>query len=227
MPDALSAMRPARLPQAAVPRTYRWIAPCYDALARLVAARARQCGLTWFGAHDGEQLLEVAVGTGLSFQQLLRANPTGWTEGIDLAPAMLRQTRRRAARAGTDRYCLRRGTAYALAYPEATFDGVLNSYMFGLLPVEAFAPVLQEFKRVLRPGGRLVLISMTRPERWYQNAWEALYRLHPALLGGCRGVQTAPFLRAAGFVDVQRRFISQWAFPSEVVYGRKPAAASP
>jgi len=227
MPDALSAMRPARLPQAAVPRTYRWIAPLYDALARLVAARARQCGLTWFGAHDGEQLLEVAVGTGLSFQQLLRANPTGWTEGIDLAPAMLRQTRRRAARAGTDRYCFRRGTAYALAYPEATFDGVLNSYMFGLLPVEAFAPVLQEFKRVLRPGGRLVLISMTRPERWYQNAWEALYRLHPALLGGCRGVQTAPFLRAAGFVDVQRRFISQWAFPSEVVYGRKPAAASP
>jgi ubiquinone/menaquinone biosynthesis C-methylase UbiE len=210
-----------------VPHTYRWIAPFYDVLARLVAARARQCGLTWFNAHDGELLLEVAVGTGLSFQHLLHANPNGWTEGLDLSPAMLRRTRRRAARAATDRYRLRRGTAYALAYPESSFDGVLNSYMFGLLPVADFAPVLQEFERVLRPGGRLVLISMTRPERWYQHSWEALYRLHPALLGGCRGVQTAPSLRAAGFVDVRRRFVSQWAFPSEVVYGRKPAAASP
>jgi hypothetical protein len=51
-----------------------------------------------------------------------------------------------------------------------------------------------------------------------------LYRLHPALLGGCRGVQTAPFLREAGFVNVHRQFVSQWTFPSEVVYGEKPAA---
>jgi hypothetical protein len=61
---------------------------------------------------------------------------------------------------------------------------------------------------------------------WYQGGWEALYRLHPALLGGCRGVQTAPFLREAGFVNVRRRFISQWTFPSEVVYGEKPTAAN-
>jgi hypothetical protein len=66
---------------------------------------------------------------------------------------------------------------------------------------------------------------MTPPERWYQRGWEGLYRLHPALLGGCRGVQTAPFLREAGFVNVRRRFVSQWTFPSEVVYGEKPENA--
>lgn len=227
MSDAPSTLQPARLPQAAVPRTYRWIAPFYDGLARLVAARARQHGLDWFAARDGERLLEVAVGTGLSFQYLLRANPNGWTEGVDLSPAMLRQARRRAARAATPRYRLRHGNAYALAYPEATFDGVLNSYMFGLLPVADVPSVLREFKRVLRPGGRLVLISMPPPERWYHHSWAALYRLYPALLGGCRGVRTAPFLRTTGFVDVRRRFVSQWAFPSEVVYGRKPAVPSP
>lgn len=215
-------MRPARLPKSAVPRTYRRIAPTHDTLAVLVEARARRLGLTWFGARDGEILLEVAVGTGLSFKQLLRANPHGWTEGIDLTPAMLRKAHRRAERAATDCYRLRQGDAYALDAADDTFDGVLNSYMFDLLPVDDFMPVLREFKRVLKPGGRLVQMNMTPPERWYQHGWELLYRLHPALLGGCRGVRTASFLREAGFVNVRRQFVSQWTFPSEVVYGENP-----
>jgi ubiquinone/menaquinone biosynthesis C-methylase UbiE len=217
-------MRPARLPKSAIPRTYRRIAPTHDWLAVLVEARARRLGLAWFGAQDSETLLEVAVGTGLSFQQLLRANPHGWTEGIDLTPAMLRKAHRRAERADTDRYRLRQGDAYALDFAADTFDGVLNSYMFDLLPVGDFVRVLREFKRVLKPGGRLVQMNMTLPEHWSQRGWEMLYRLHPALLGGCRGVQTAPFLREAGFVNVHRQFVSQWTFPSEVVYGEKPAA---
>ena len=216
-------MRPARLPKSAIPHTYQRIAPTHDWLAVLVEARARRLGLTWFDAQDGETLLEVAVGTGLSFQHLLRANPSGWTEGVDLTPAMLRKARRRAERAPTDRYRLREGDAYALDAPDHAYDGVLNSYMFDLLPVDDFVPVLREFKRVLRPGGRLVQVNMASAERWYQRGWETLYRLHPALLGGCRGVRTAPFLRRAGFVNVRRRFVSQWTFPSEVVYGEKPA----
>lgn len=225
MPDDATSILPARLPKTAVPSTYRRIAPTHDWLAVLVEARARRLGLEWFGVKNGETLLEVAVGTGLSLQHLLRANPSGWTEGVDLTPAMLRRARRRAERASTDRYRLRQGDAYALDYPDATFDGVLNSYMFDLLPVDDFGPVLREFKRVLRPGGRLVQVNMAPAERWYQRGWEGLYRLHPSLLGGCRGVQTAPFLRDAGFVRVRRRFVSEWTFPSEVVYGEKPTAA--
>jgi ubiquinone/menaquinone biosynthesis C-methylase UbiE len=137
---------------------------------------------------------------------------------------MLRKAHRRAERADTDRYRLRQGDAYALDFAADTFDGVLNSYMFDLLPVGDFVRVLREFKRVLKPGGRLVQMNMTLPEHWSQRGWEMLYRLHPALLGGCRGVQTAPFLREAGFVNVHRQFVSQWTFPSEVVYGEKPAA---
>jgi ubiquinone/menaquinone biosynthesis C-methylase UbiE len=190
-----------------------------------VEARARRLGLDWFDVRDGETVLEVAVGTGLSFRHLLRTNPNGWTEGVDLTPAMLRRARRRAERAPANRYRLYLGDAYALDADDDTFDGVLNSYMFDLLPVDDFVPVLREFKRVLCPGGRIVQVNMTPPERWYQRGWEGLYRLHPALLGGCRGVQTAPFLREAGFVNVRRRFVSQWTFPSEVVYGEKPENA--
>ena len=219
-------MLPARLAKTDVRPTYTWIAPTHDVLAVLVEAEARRLGLRWAAVRDGERVLEVAVGTGLSFRHLLRQNPSGWTEGIDLTPAMLRQAQRRTrqqeARGGTDRYRLRLGDAYDLDVPDGQFDLVMNSYMFDLLPEEDFERVLREFRRVLRPGGRLVLVNMTVGEAWYHHFWEGLYRLWPPLLGGCRGVVTAPYLERAGFTDVRRRFVSQWTFPSEVVYGEKP-----
>lgn len=222
MPSNTVPCLPARLPKSAVARTYTWIAPVHDALARRVEGHARRLGLSWLDVSDGETVLEVGVGTGLSFEHLLRQNPNGWTEGIDLAPAMLRRAKRRARRAPTDRYDLRIGDAYALNVPDATFDGVLNSYLFDLLPVDDFVPVLREFRRVLRPGGRLVQINMTKSRCWYQKGWEWIYRVYPPLLGGCRGIEMASFVEEAGFDAVRRRFVSEWTFPSEVVYGVKP-----
>lgn len=220
--DTASALRPARLPRAAVSRTYTRIAPFHDGLAVLVEAKARQMGLQWAAVRDGEHVLEVAVGTGLSFRRLLQQNPNGWTEGVDLTPAMLKRARRRASRSGIATYRLAPGDAYALAFPDASFDLVLNSYMFDMLPVADFVPVLGEFLRVLKPGGRLVMVNMTQGVRWYNHVWEGVYRLYPPLMGGCRGVVVAPFLRDAGFVNARRAYVSQWTFPSEVVYGERP-----
>jgi len=216
------AMRPARLPREAIPRTYTWIAPTHDGLAVVVESRARRLGLAWAAVANGEQVLEVAVGTGLSFRHLLRQNPDGWTEGVDVTPAMLKRARRRAARSGTAAYRLTLGDAYALDFSDATFDLVLNSYMFDLLPAADFVPVLRGFRRVLKPGGRLVMVNMTHGTRWYNHLWEGIYRLHPPLLGGCRGVLVEPSLREAGFVNTRRTYVSQWTFPSEVLYGERP-----
>ena len=220
--EAASDLRPARLQKAAVSRTYTRIAPFHDGLAVLVEARARRMGLEWAAVHDGERVLEVAVGTGLSFRHLLRRNPNGWTEGIDLTPAMLKRARRRAAHSGVTTYRLALGDAYALSFPDASFDLVLNSYMFDMLPIADFVPVLREFWRVLRPGGRLVMVNMTQGMRWYNHVWESVYRLYPPLMGGCRGVVVAPFLSEAGFVNPRRAYVSQWTFPSEVIYGERP-----
>lgn len=212
----------AKLDKSRVSKVYRRIAPTYDLWAWLTEARARDRCLELAAIRDGEAVLEVAVGTGLAFERILKSNPSGRNEGIDLTGAMLMRAEKRAAGAGLHNYRLRIGDAYRLDFPDDSFDVVVNNYMFDLLPEKDFPAVLNEFKRVLRRGGRLAVVNMTRGRHWRNGIWERIYRLNPALLGGCRGVTLLPQLEACGFADTRREFVSQFSFPSEVVFGRLP-----
>lgn len=212
-------MPDAKIEKDRVANLYRKIAPSYDLWAWLTESKARRRCLELAAVRNGEDVLEVAVGTGLAFEQILAANPAGRNEGIDLTDAMLRRAEKRAARSGANNYRLRIGDAYHLDFPDASFDVLVNNYMFDLLPQRDFRTVLDEFRRVLRPGGRLAMVNMTIGERWYNGTWERIYRINPALLGGCRGVSLLPQLEACGFKEVSREYVSQCTFPSEIVYG--------
>ena len=212
-------MADAQIEKGRVADLYRKIAPSYDLWAWLTESEARNRCLELAAIKDGELVLEVAVGTGLAFEMILEANPSGRNEGIDLTEAMLSRAEKKAAKSGSDNYRLRVGDAYDLDFPDDSFDVLINNYMFDLLPQQDFRTVLEEFKRVLRPGGRLVMISMTKGERWYNGLWERIYRINPALLGGCRGVLLLPQLEACGFGQTRREYVSQLTFPSEIVCG--------
>lgn len=214
-------MTEARLDKSEVPDTYRRIASLYDAWARLTESKARERCLAMAAIQDGESVLEVAVGTGLAFERILEANPSGWNEGVDLTDAMLARAERRAAATGQTNFRLRVGDAYALDFDDASFDVLINNYMFDLLPDKDFPRVLDEFERVLRPGGRLLMVNMTSGERWYNALWPLIYKVNPAMLGGCRGVSLVPYLEATGFARIEREYISQSTFPSEVISARK------
>jgi ubiquinone/menaquinone biosynthesis C-methylase UbiE len=218
-------MLPALLPPDQVARTYTRVAPIYDAWAALTETRARRASLARAAARDGETILEVAVGTGLAFAELARANPHGLTEGIDLTDAMLARARTKVA-ALPGRHRLRVGDARALDFPDGHVDLLINNYMFDLLPEDDFAGVLAEFFRVLAPGGRMVLTNMTRSDRLLGRIYEWIYRVRPALMGGCRGVELAEAVTAAGFTDLVRDTVFQLGFPSEILAARKPVAAT-
>ena len=212
-------MTDALLEKSRVPDTYRKIARIYDLWAWLTESRARDRCLELANIEDGEAVLEVAVGTGLAFERILEANPSGSNEGIDLTDAMLSRAVRKAAKSGSSNYRLRVGDAYDLDFPDDSFDVLINNYMFDLLPQQDFLTVLEEFKRVLRSGGRLAMVNMTKGQRWYNGIWERIYRINPALLGGCRGVLLIPHLEACGFRQTTREYMSQLTFPSEIVCG--------
>jgi SAM-dependent methyltransferase len=76
------------------------------------------------------------------------------------------------------------------------------------------------------PGGRLVMVNMTDGEHWYNGLWPLVYRINPALLGGCRGVTLVPHLEATGFVRIEREYVSQATFPSEVIAAQAATSCS-
>lgn len=207
----------AKLKKSEVVEVYTATAPIYDLWGRLTETKAREKALALAHIQNGERVLEVAVGTGLTFLEILKANPHGENIGLDLTPAMLAKAQQRAAQSGLGNYQLVTGDAYALQFPDRHFDLLVNNYLFDLLPEKDFPQILAEFKRVLKPGGRLILVNMTRGERFYQQVWEGVYRLNPRWLGGCRGVLLLEPLQAAGFKQVQREMLSQFGFPSEVI----------
>lgn len=212
-------MPDARLDKGKVPDTYRRVAPIYDLWARLTESKARDRCLDLAAIQDGEAVLEVAVGTGLAFEKILLVNPSGRVDGVDLTDGMLLRAKRRAAATGQTNFRLSIGDAYNLDFGDDTFDVLINNYMFDLLPEQDFPEVLAEFGRVLRPGGRLIMVNMTRGQRWYNGIWTLIYNVSPALLGGCRGVSLVEHLRDAGFQQTEREYLSQLTFPSEVITG--------
>jgi ubiquinone/menaquinone biosynthesis C-methylase UbiE len=211
----------AGVSQEEIPRLYGRIAPFYDFWAAGTEGRARRVCLERARVRDGESILEVAVGTGLAFRELVRANPSGVTEGVDLTEQMLDRARLKVAGL-PGQHRLRVGDARHLDFADGTFELLVNAYMFDLLAEADFAPVLAEFRRVLKPGGRLAVVNMAVARGPSHQLYGLMYRLSPRLLGGCRGVALGPFLEAAGFVDVEVEVVSQLGFPSEVVTARLP-----
>ena len=207
----------AKLNKPEVVKVYTQTAFIYDLWGSLTETKARQKALALAKIKNGEAVLEVAVGTGLTFLEILKSNPDGENAGIDLTPAMLEKARLKASSSGTTHYQLAIGDAYALDFPAQRFDLLMNNYMFDLLPEKDFPLVLAEFKRVLKPGGRLVLVNMTRAEKFYQKIYEGVYHLNPRWLGGCRGVLLIDYLLAAGFKNAAREMTSQLGFPSEII----------
>ena len=94
---------------------------------------------------------------------------------------------------------------------------LFNLYMMDLLLEEDFPVVLREFARVLRPGGRLVVLSMAEQARMMNTIWMWLYRCSPVIVGGCRPVSVRGMLVADRWRINLREVISQCGFRSELV----------
>lgn len=204
---------------------YARVAWFYDTWSYLTEDKALSRLLALGEASDGMQLLEVAVGTGRLFDRLVRLNPSGINEGIDLSPAMLGHARRRLARKGnTSTWHLQEGSAYELPYESGVFDRLFNTFMLDLLPIEDYPRVLGEFTRVLKPGGRLAIAYFSQGKNWSNRLWPWLAKHVPSLLTGCRPVDMVPALRQAGFEILTQESLSQNTFPSTIIVAQKVVA---
>ena len=173
----------------------------------------------------GDKVLEVATGPGHSLVNLAGMVGRQTTiYGMDLSPGMLKLARKKMQTSGFEDFVLEQGDCRALPFESNGFDVLYNGYMFDLIPMADMAGILAEFKRVLKPGGRLVLLNKSKAKDRL-NLHEFIYRYLPAKMvlyfaGGCRPVMMASEVRSAGFRRVERAYLAG-RFPSEIVTATK------
>jgi ubiquinone/menaquinone biosynthesis C-methylase UbiE len=211
----------ARVLQSEIGRIYDKLAGIYDIWGALTESRARKRAIELAMIKDGSNILEVAVGTGLAFYEIVKRNPNGRNLGIDLSKGMLQKAEKRLRKLSGANYTLDIGTAFHLPMEDGTVDLLMNNYMFDLLIEEDMNRVLIEFKRVLKGGGRLIMINMTAGERFGSTLYDRIYNLYPRLMGGCRGITLSGKLADHEFTVKTREYIQQFLFPSEVILAHK------
>jgi phosphatidylethanolamine/phosphatidyl-N-methylethanolamine N-methyltransferase len=163
------------LDQDMVERAYdRW-APIYDLVFGAVFSKGRTAAIAAANRHGG-RILEVGVGTGISLPQY---SPKVSIFGIDISAAMLREAQKRVTK-------LRVKNVEGLAvmdaanteFPDASFDVVMVQYV--LSAVSNPEATLDEFARILKPGGEIILLSRVSAEaglrRWIEQGVAPLAR---------------------------------------------------
>jgi demethylmenaquinone methyltransferase / 2-methoxy-6-polyprenyl-1,4-benzoquinol methylase len=196
------------------------IAPVYDAMNRVFTmgldGRWRRLAAAAV-VTPGDRVLDAACGTG--DLALADRKAGGEVTGLDFSERMLERARRKS-----DRIEWVRGDALALPFDDASFDAATIG--FGLRNVDDLDTGLRELARVVRPGGRLAVLEITRPTgvlRPFFRLWfdvliplagkalpgGAAYTYLPASVRRFPGPDDlADALRRAGFADVSYRLLA-------------------
>jgi demethylmenaquinone methyltransferase/2-methoxy-6-polyprenyl-1,4-benzoquinol methylase/phosphoethanolamine N-methyltransferase len=182
----------------------------YDAVVWLLSlgkARAiRKATVELAQIKPGDRVLDVGCGTGdLTIAAKALAGPTGEVYGTDASPKMIDMAQQKAARAGVD-VTFQTDLIENITFPDNQFDVVLSSLMMHHLPDDLKREGLAEIYRVLKPGGRILIVDMESSSSGsvFQRFSDLMIQLH----GGHAAMQNnvknlIPFVEAAGFTSVE------------------------
>ncbi len=135
-------------------KLYSDFAPLYDKIfGKIYYARLKQV-IEDLGIAPGAKVLEVGAGTGTSFPAY---PPHCEVIGIDLAPDMLSRAREKIQENGWTHFTVMEMDALHLDFPEDSFDYVMAFHVVTVVPDPI--RMMQEVKRVCRPGGRIVIVN--------------------------------------------------------------------
>jgi demethylmenaquinone methyltransferase/2-methoxy-6-polyprenyl-1,4-benzoquinol methylase len=200
---------------------YDRISRFYDCAAGVFERPYSEIARKRLAVAEDETVLEIGSGSGYCLRRMVEsAGPTGRVYGADISTGMLRVTRSRLAKAGlchrAGLYC---GDAAKLPHGEAAFDAVLISFTLELFDTPEIPVVLQEVKRVLRPQGRLAVVSMSKEggQSAAVRLYEYVHKRWPSI--DCRPIYAEQALKDAGYGVTSRERLKMFGLPVEIVVG--------
>jgi phosphatidylethanolamine/phosphatidyl-N-methylethanolamine N-methyltransferase len=211
------------LDRGAVEKAYARWAPIYDIVFGKVFDAGRKASIA-AAERVGGRILEVGVGTGISLPDYARTNRL---VGIDISAPMLRKAQERVAQYGlTNVDALAVMDAKHLAFPDNAFDVIVAQYVITAVPdPEA---TLDEFARVLKPGGEIILVNHIGAEGGLRKAFELAFAPIARRLGWRPEFPwarlTAWMERMPGIHLIERRPMPPLGHFSLVRYGKGVAA---
>ena len=202
---------------------YDKISKVYDLLSEHTEGPVREAGLRMLAPQPGETVLEIGFGTGHALVWLARVvGISGKVQGIDLSSGMLAVTESLLRREGVaEQVELRTGDAADLPYPAESMDAVFMSFTLELFDTPEIPVVLAQCRRVLRTGGRIVVVGMSKEGEhgMIYETYEWTHRHFPNFVD-CRPILISQVIAAAGFEVTDKQNLQIWV-PMEIVRAEK------
>ena len=176
---------------------------------------------------NARQLFEFGCGTGRLAEKLLENHlgPDARYTAVDISTTMTGLTKKRLAKFGDRVTVLQTLGTMTLRAPSHSFDRFISTYVLDLLTEKDIRQLIAEAHRLLSPGGLIGLVSLTHAQnpagRVVEKLWIGVHAVLPILLGGCRPITLADFVKQDTWHIVHHRKISQCGIASEVLVAGK------
>lgn len=206
---------------------YDRIASSYDLIAHASEWDATRKGLELLNVQAGETVLEIGYGTGHALKALASSvGSSGKVFGVDISEKM-REVALKELGSAANQVDLQVGQAPPLDYPDQGMDAVFLSFTLELFPDHVLPEILEEVRRVLKPGGRCGVVSMAKPsdpshESLLEKGYVWMHQHFPHVVD-CRPLDVADVLRKAGFEVLEHESMEIWTLPVAAVVARKSA----
>ena len=201
---------------------YDTLSPVYDRIADPFERPYREMGIELLDPTDCERIADLGCGTGSALVPIARGvGETGSVTGLDIAEGMCRIAQEKvASSAVSSRVDVVQGDALHLPFRSASLDALFTSFTLELFDTPDIPVVLEECRRVLRDGGRLCVVALSKRNAGVLTSlYERIHSTVPRYVD-CRPIFVRRTLQEAGFDIVDARDERMWGLPLELVLAK-------